>query len=143
LLIQSRAMDRLPGWAGNLEVFHGTAPLVSATGQPLPPATLEDLRRREAVIWTENGALVPMRDRDAWDVVGAVAVRPSLSRWPRWYAVIALALAVVLGAGVAAGIGTPHPSPGAARVRGARGYAASAVLLGLAAYGDARSGAAA
>src|SRR5205807_4067341 len=61
LLIQSRAMDRLPGWAGNLEVFHGTAPLVSATGQPLPPAILEDLRRREAVIWTENGALVPMR----------------------------------------------------------------------------------
>ena len=76
LLAQSRGLGRLPGWAGRVEVYHGTAPLVRATGAALPPAVFAELRERETMRSLGGALLVPLKDRDDWDVVGAVAVTP-------------------------------------------------------------------
>jgi len=57
-----------------VEVYFGTAPLVDATAPPLSP---EDLSLLEAGgRWRDGAALVPLKDRDGQEVVGAVAVRP-------------------------------------------------------------------
>lgn len=76
LLAQSRGLGRLPGWAGRIEVYHGTAPLVRATGAPLSAAVFAELRDREATRFLSGAMLAPLKDRDDWDVVGAVAVTP-------------------------------------------------------------------
>src|SRR2546423_14146092 len=77
LLIETRALDGLPGFAAELEVYHGTAPLVPATARPLSPAQFDRLRRHAAPRWAGTGTLAPLFDRDGWDVVGAVAVSPA------------------------------------------------------------------
>src|SRR5438128_2560652 len=74
LLVQARALRLLAAWDADFEVYHGTAPLVEATGRALTPAQFDDLRRRETVRWVGGRALAPLKDRDDWDVVGAVAV---------------------------------------------------------------------
>jgi len=57
-----------------VEVYFGTAPLVDATAAPL---SSDDLARLAAVgRWRDGAALVPLKDRDEQEVVGAVAVRP-------------------------------------------------------------------
>jgi ABC-type sugar transport system permease subunit len=96
LLAQARGLASLPGWTGVVEVYHGTAPLVRATAAPLDAAAFATLRERELVQALGDAQLVPLKDRDDWDVVGAVAVRvsdvtlPLLNGWT-------LTLLVVLG----------------------------------------------
>lgn len=75
LLAFARGLNTLPGWVGQVEGFHGTAPLIHATAATLPEKQLARLRDREAPIAYRDAMLAPLKDRDDWDVVGAVAVR--------------------------------------------------------------------
>ena len=79
LLVQSRGLNRLPGWAGRVEVYHGTAPLIRAADPPLSAEVLAELREREATRELDGVIAAPLKDRDDWDVVGAVTVRPAPS----------------------------------------------------------------
>lgn len=100
LLSQARGLNTMPVWTGQLEVFHGTAPLIRATAPPLPAATFADLRDREVTTSNRDAVLVPLKDRDDWEVVGAVAVRPGgvapdmVGGWE----IVILALLAVTGA---------------------------------------------
>jgi hypothetical protein len=89
LLIRARALDLVPEWASQVEVYRGTAPLVRATARTLPPATLDRLRRLEVVEWRDDDVLVPLTDGDLWNVVGAVAVRVP-EPGPGWFGGFAL-----------------------------------------------------
>jgi hypothetical protein len=101
LLVRTRAVDLIPEWASQVEVYRGTAPLVHATAGALPPSTLDRLRRLETVEWRPGDVLVPLTDPDHWDVVGAVVVRvPVLG--PRWFSGWGTPAFVVLLAAVAA-----------------------------------------
>jgi multiple sugar transport system permease protein len=75
LLAQARGIGTLPGWVGAVEVYHGMAPLVHATATPLPQATFDELREREVPLRSSGEVIVPLKDKDDWDAVGAVAVR--------------------------------------------------------------------
>lgn len=75
LLAQARGIGTLPGWAGVVEVYAGNATLVHATAQPLAQATLDELRERDVPLLSGGEVVVPLKDRDGWDGVGAVAVR--------------------------------------------------------------------
>ncbi|HEV2672037.1 MAG TPA: sugar ABC transporter permease, partial [Gemmatimonadales bacterium] len=75
LLTQARALKTLPGWTSDVEVYYGTAPLVDATAAPLTPDDLHELDSA-ASRWRKGVALVPLRDREGREIVGAVAVRP-------------------------------------------------------------------
>ena len=75
LLTQARALKTLPGWTSDVEVYFGTAPLVDATAAPLTPDDLHELDRT-ASRWRNGVALVPLRDREGREIVGAVALRP-------------------------------------------------------------------
>ena len=85
LLVQARALARLPGWEGRLEVYRGTAPLVRATQGSLSARTMAALRRRGGVLWWNGAALAPLKDKNGGEVVGAVAVtmRPTGEAWRR------------------------------------------------------------
>jgi multiple sugar transport system permease protein len=135
LLTNARALRTIPGWTSEVEVYHGTAPLVDATA---PPLTTEDLvwldsADRSGDRWRGPLALVPLRDHDGREVVGAVGVRPrTLPRGPLpgglgfvWPA----ALLAVVAAGVIA-----------FRQHSLRrgGYAVAALLLAVAGYADVR-----
>lgn len=74
LLAQARGIGTLPGWTGVVEVYHGMAPLVHATAAPLPRATLDALQQRDLPLLSGGDVVVPLRDKDDWDGVGAVAV---------------------------------------------------------------------
>src|SRR5206468_2305084 len=74
LLTQSHALSTLPGWSSDVEVYFGTAPLVDATAPPLSPDDLQLLAAGGR--WRDGAALVPLKDREGQEVVGAVAVRP-------------------------------------------------------------------
>src|SRR6266849_2827405 len=74
LLTQAHALRTLPGWSSEVEVYFGTAPLVDATAAPLSPDDLQLLGTGGR--WRDGAALVPLKDRDGQEVVGAVAVRP-------------------------------------------------------------------
>src|SRR5207247_8800581 len=105
--IQARALVTLPGWTPQVEVYHGTAPLVHGTAAPLTPADVERLRRDEAIAWVRGSAVAPLFDPDGWGVVGAVGVRaPRLGpRWFGWWGLAALALALARAAAAARAIG--------------------------------------
>lgn len=77
LLALARGVNTMPAWTGRVEVFVGTAPLIRATAEPLPAMTFAELRDREATTTYRDAVLVPLKDRDDWDVIGAVAVRRS------------------------------------------------------------------
>ena len=144
LLVQARALHLLAGWDAGFEAYHGTAPLVEATGRSLTPAQFDDLRRRETVRWVDGRALAPLKDRDDWDVVGAVAVAVKGGErggvaLPDALALGALVATLLAGWLVARAAGRPE---GPARPS-AVGYTAAALLLGLAGYGVVRHGAAA
>lgn len=79
LLVQARGLAGLPGWSGTLEVYHGTAPLVHATAPPLDPRILDRLREVAGGRPMTDGMLVPLEDRGARVVVGAVLVRASIA----------------------------------------------------------------
>ncbi|HWC75031.1 MAG TPA: hypothetical protein VG454_13935, partial [Gemmatimonadales bacterium] len=75
LLTQALALRTLPGWTSEVEVYYGTAPLVDATAPPLTPDDLHGLDSAGSR-WRDGIALVPLRDREGREIVGAVAVRP-------------------------------------------------------------------
>jgi hypothetical protein len=82
LIAQARALSTLSGFSSRVEVYHGTAPLVHATGPVLPPTTYDSVRRWDTGILWEDRALVALRRPDS-AVVGAVGVgrRPD-QPWP-------------------------------------------------------------
>ena len=127
-------MRTLPGWTSDVEVYFGTAPLVEATAPPLSP---QDLQRLGTGGWWRDGAaLVPLKDRDGREVVGAIAVRPlPIPHGPLpggiGFAVPAAIIAVA-GAGAIAFRRLPLR-------RG--GYIGAALLLALATYVDVRAAA--
>jgi hypothetical protein len=134
LLAQARGLSTLPGWGRAVEVYHGTAPLVRATAAPLDAAAFAALREREIVQALGDARLVPFKDKDDWDVVGAVAVRagdvtPSLlSGWT---------IALLVGLGVMGALAADRRwSRRAVVVLGL-----AAVLVGLTGYRIAVTGA--
>ncbi|HUL48920.1 MAG TPA: hypothetical protein VLT79_02775 [Gemmatimonadales bacterium] len=76
LLAHARALDLLPPWTSRLEVYHGTAPLVHSTATPLTPEQFGRIRSLETTEWRagNRAVLVPLTDRERWDVLGAVEV---------------------------------------------------------------------
>ena len=137
LLIEARALDGLPGFAAQLEVYHGTAPLVHATARPLSPTQFDRLRRHAAPRSAGSATLAPLFDRDGWDVVGAVAVWPAGAAWLSWRSALAVLPSLVAGALAAATLGG---APGRSR-RAVTWFAAGATVFGLAAYADIRAAA--
>ncbi|HLB81790.1 MAG TPA: sugar ABC transporter permease [Gemmatimonadales bacterium] len=135
LLIRARALAALPGLAVGFEVYNRTAPLVHATAPPLPPAALERLRREGTVRWTGKGMLVPLLDRDGWDVVGAVAADPPGEGWllSPW-SLAALLLLCVAGTQAVRALGAPRDPWRQALAR----YSAAAGLFGVAVFADVR-----
>ena len=133
LLIRARALAGLPGLAVGFEVYDRTAPLVQATAPPLPPAALERLRREVAVRWTGEAMLVPLLDRDGWDVVGAVAAEPQGSGWPvSPWSLAALLLLLVAGGQAVRAMGVTGDPWRQALGR----YGAAAGLFGVAMFAD-------
>lgn len=133
LLTQARGLRMLPGWTTEVEVYFGTAPLVDATAPPLSP---DDLLQLDSIggRWREGSALVPLKDRDGRDIVGAVAARPLRVPTGPLPGGLGLAFpAAVLAVAGAGGI--------AFRGRSLRrgGYIGAALLLAAAAYFDVRA----
>ena len=95
LLIETRALDGLPGFTTEVEVYHGTAPLVHATARPLSPSQFDQLRRHAAARWAGAATLAPLFDRDGWDVVGVVAAWPARGGWLSWWTALAVLLSLV------------------------------------------------
>ena len=130
LLSQARALKTLPGWTSEVEVYYGTAPLVDATAPPLTPDDLDELDRSGSR-WRSGVALVPLRDRQGREIVGAIAVRPlSTPRGPLPGGLGFAFPAALLAIGVAAVIAFR----GESLRRG--GYFAAALLLAVAAFVD-------
>ena len=139
LLIESHAVGELAELTSRVEVYHGTAPLVHATGSPLPHALLERLRRQAAPQWNAGAAVVPLLDRNGWDVVGAIAVWPQSGAGPSIRTLLALLVALGTGAMAAGGAGAGAVESGLVRRRWSLAcYGAAAALLAIAAYGDVR-----
>lgn len=133
LLTQARALRTLPDWSSDVEVYFGTAPLIDATAPPLSPDDLARLDSPAAGRWRRGTALVPLKDRDGQEVVGAVAVRPRpVPHGPLPGGFGFVLPAALLAVAAAAGI--------AFRERSLRrgGYVGAALLLALAAYLDVR-----
>jgi ABC-type sugar transport system permease subunit len=125
----------LPGWSSDVEVYFGTAPLADATAATLSPEDLQQLAVAGAR-WRDGAALVPLKDRDGHEVVGAVAVRPRpIPHGPLPGGIGFAFPAAVLAVGAAAAI--------AFRERSLRrgGYIGAALLLALAAFLDVRTAA--
>lgn len=134
LLTQARALHTLPGWSSDVEVYFGTAPLVDATAPPLAPDDLQHLAAGGR--WGNGVALVPLKDRDGQEVVGAVAVLPRPAPHgplPGGFGFVFPA--AILAVGAAATIAFREHS----LRRG--GYVGAALLLALAGYLDVRAAA--
>jgi len=136
LLIRARALETLPGWSPEIEIYHPTGPLVNATAPPLAPEELRHLRDEEAVRWRRGTALAPLPGPRAGEIVGAVAVRapPMGPGWPGGLGVPALLVTLALGVRAARVDGR---EPRVAR-RAWRWYWAAGLLLGIGAYVDVR-----
>jgi hypothetical protein len=132
LLIQARALATLLG-SSQVEVYHGTAPLVHAIAPPLRPAELDRLRREETTRWDGDAALAPLLDREGWEVVGAVRVSRRRLDVP-WLAWGLPALVLISLAFAASAVGKP-----AVQRRALAVYAAAALVAGCAAYLDVRA----
>ena len=137
LLIEARALEDLPGLAARLEIYRGTAPLVHATAQPLTSAGFQRLRRQAAARWERGAVLAPLFDRDGWEVVGGVEVRPPGGGRPSLLTMFAVLLSLWAGALAAAAVGGARDRSRRALAR----YAPAAALLGLAAFSDVRGAA--
>ena len=139
LLTQARALQTLPGWSSDVEVYFGTAPLVDATAPPLSPDDLSQLAA--AGLWRAGRALVPLKDRDGQEVVGAVAIGPHPMPHGPLPGGIGFAFpAAILAIGAAAATAFRERSlrPGAL---GGGGYVGAALFLALATYLDVRAAA--
>jgi multisubunit Na+/H+ antiporter MnhF subunit len=88
--------------------------------------------------WDGEAALAPLRDREGWNVVGAVRVpRARLAiRWLEWGLPALLLIALVFAAFSARLMGGP-----ALQERALAAYAAAALVAGCAAYIDVRTAA--
>jgi ABC-type sugar transport system permease subunit len=133
LLAQANALATLAPFAGRVEVYRGTAPLVRATAGSLTARTLQALREGDSVLWSSGAALAPLKDRDGQVVVGAVAIARRTDALRRGalggLAMPLLVLAVALAVGAVRGRAPRH-------LVGL--HAAAALLVGLAAYGNVR-----
>ncbi|HYT04108.1 MAG TPA: sugar ABC transporter permease [Gemmatimonadales bacterium] len=143
LLIRSRALEHLPGFHARVEIYHRTAPLVNATAPPLAPQMLDSLRRQPGVRCVGRAAVVPLFDRQGWDVVGAVAAQATMPE-----GLVAVALAAALALALAAGtlavraVGESGGRGGhAALPLALRRYGAAAGLFGLVACASVRAAA--
>jgi multiple sugar transport system permease protein len=140
LLIQAHGLDALPGWTLGTEVFHGTAPLVHGTATPLSAMGLERLRQRDVTGLVDGGTavLTPLKDRDGWDVVGAVRVSVAGGGWLfSGWALPAFVLLVLSGLFAATRLDAPD-----LRFRSSMfACAGCALLVGITAYGQVRSAA--
>jgi multiple sugar transport system permease protein len=117
-----------------VEVYFGTAPLVDATAAPLSPDDL--LHLAGGGRWRDGAALVPLKDRDGQEVVGAVAVRPRpVPHGPLPGGLGFVIPAAIVAVGAAATIAFREHS----LRRG--GYIGAALLLALAGYLDVRAAA--
>jgi multiple sugar transport system permease protein len=76
LLVQGRGLATLPGLGVEVEVYHGTAPLVEARGASLSPDDFDAIRRLDGPEWQAGRAVAPLKDQPERVVVGAVAARP-------------------------------------------------------------------
>ena len=136
LLTQALALRTLPGWSSDVEVYFGTAPLIDATTPPLSPDDLPRLGTAVAPggaggLWRGGTALVPLKDREGQEVVGAIAVRPHPMPHGPLPGGFGFAFPAALIAVAAAGvIAFRHHS----LRRG--GYVGAALLLAVAAYVD-------
>src|SRR3989449_1023930 len=134
LFIQTRSLDALPGWTPSVEVYHGTAPLLQPGAPPLSRLVLDRLRGQSGASWGRGVALAPLFDRDRWEVVGAVAIRPAgiAPGWLGGWTLPALALFAAAALGALRAVGGEWE-----RVRRAlRAYGAAGVLFGAAAYAN-------
>jgi len=103
LLVRARALETLLLEDTEVEVYHGTAPLVRGGARPLTTAELARLRRDRATAWWDHAAFTPLFDRDGWWIVGAVRVpAPPLGPWWIEWVVVLLALGVLAFVGRAA-----------------------------------------
>lgn len=131
LLIQARALDALAAFGDRVEIYHGAAPLVHATGALLSRSSLDALRSGATDRWEGGAALAPLLTPDGRHLAGAVAVRPDGSgKPPRPLTLIAALVALFAGA--------------TALARGLRslgGYAFVALVLGISAGNDVRGAA--
>ena len=135
LMTQARALKSLPGWTSDVEVYYGTAPLVDATAAPLTPDDLHELDSA-ASRWRNGVALVPLRDREGREIVGAVALRPlPMPTGPVPGGIGFVFPAALFAVGVAAAIAFR----GQPLRRG--GYVGAALLLAAAAFVDVRTAA--
>jgi multiple sugar transport system permease protein len=135
LLTQARALRTLPGWSSEVEVYFGTAPLVDLTAAPLNPLDLNRLESAGERL-REGAALVPLKDRDNREVVGAVEIRPlPMPHGPLPGGMGFAFPAALLAVGAAAAIAFREQS-----LRSGR-YAGAVVLLALACYLDVRTAA--
>ena len=104
LLIQARGLAAVPSLGAGLEVYHGTTPLLDSRSAPLAGAVLDELRSRDAARALGPAAITPLKDRDDWNVIGAVAVwadprvgrvsRGALGGWVPWALLVWLASVV-------------------------------------------------
>jgi multiple sugar transport system permease protein len=134
LFIQTRSLDAIPGWTPRVEVYYGTAPLLQQNAPPLAPPALDRLRGQAEPRWRGGVALAPLFDRDRWDVVGAVAIRPA-DIAPGWLGGWTFPALVLLVA--AAVVALRIPGVQRARVRRAlAAYGAAAALFAAAAYAN-------
>src|SRR3989441_750059 len=132
LFIQTRSLNALPGWTPRVEVYHGTAPLLEAGAPPLTPGVLDRLRGQAGASWRRGVALAPLFDRDRWDVVGAVAIRP-VGIAPGWLGGWTLPALALLAAAALGALRTLGGEWEAVR-RALLAYGAAGVLFGAAAY---------
>ena len=132
LFIQTRSLNALPGWTPRVEVYHGTAPLLEAGAPPLTPGVLDRLRGQAGASWRRGVALAPLFDRDRWDVVGAVAIRP-VGIAPGWLGGWTLPALALLAAAALGALRTLGGEWEAVR-RALMAYGAAGVLFGAAAY---------
>jgi ABC-type sugar transport system permease subunit len=74
LLVAARRIGSLPGWSVETEVYSVRTPLRAAGAPGLPPDAWRAIALRDATVRLDGGSLVPLKDRDQWDVVGGVWV---------------------------------------------------------------------
>ena len=132
LLVRARALETLLEGVPEVEVYHGTAPLVHGGARPLTTAELARLRRDRATAWWNHAAITPFYDREGSAIVGAVRVPASGlgPSWIRWLvaALVLVSLALVGRAAFDVRLGDPVER------RVIQWLAGTALCLGLAAY---------
>ena len=111
MLIEARSLSMLAGLAPRFEVYVRTTPLLHATDPSLEDDAFDDLRLRETTEWIGGAAVVPLKDRDGWDVIGAVAVPPEPLPTGIWLLVLGLAGILCLAMGAVA-VSTVGQAPG-------------------------------